>query len=206
MTLTCHHCKKPGYKNKDCKEFMDKSNKPSNVENGTREWCSYHHSNGHSNENCYQQQQSGKKWCTYHKSLTHPDDQCYYQRHGSRNSSADGKSTKDETLVADSSVTGCEKRSCKVKVESKATEDDEPNDTPPGIGFSFAMCHLPLYQEADSFQLSVDSGSTKHFIGPELIRGVESRMQAHTRLEPPMEITVAGNNVLRGTAQGNCWS
>ena len=27
-------------------------------------------------------------------------------------------------------------------------------------------------------------------------------MQEHTRIEPPMKITTAGNNVLRGTAQG----
>ena len=41
-----------------------------------------------------------------------------------------------------------------------------------------------------------------HFIDPELIRGVESRMQEYTRIEPPMEMTAGGNNVLRGTAQG----
>ena len=64
------------------------------------------------------------------------------------------------------------------------------------------MCHPPLPQEADGFQLLVDSGSSKHFIDPELICEVESRMQEYTRIDPPMEITTAGNNVLRGTAQG----
>ena len=64
------------------------------------------------------------------------------------------------------------------------------------------MCHPPLSQEADGFQLLVDSGSSKHFIDPELIPGVESRMQEYTRIDPPMVITTAGNNVLRGTAQG----
>ena len=77
MTLACHHCKKLGHKKKDCDDLMGKSDKPSSVENGTRKWCSYHHSNGHSNENCYQQQQPGERWCTYHKSGTHSDDQCY---------------------------------------------------------------------------------------------------------------------------------
>ena len=48
---------------------------------------------------------------------------------------------------------GCDKCSRNGKVESKTTEDDEPNNTPPGIGFSFAMCHPPLSQEADGFQL-----------------------------------------------------
>ena len=67
MTLTCHNCKKPGDKKKDCKELMGKPEKPSYVENGTRKWSSYHYSNGHSNKNRYQQQQSGKIWRTYHK-------------------------------------------------------------------------------------------------------------------------------------------
>ena len=80
MTLTCHNCKKPGYKKKYCKELMGKSDKPSNVENGERKRCSYHHSNGRSNEDCYQQQHSRIRLCTYHKSGTHSDNQCYHQR------------------------------------------------------------------------------------------------------------------------------
>ena len=60
----------------------------------------------------------------------------------------------------------------------------------------------PLSQKASGFQLLVDSGSSKHFIDPELIPGVESRIQECTRIEPPMVITTTGNNVLRGTAQG----
>ena len=64
------------------------------------------------------------------------------------------------------------------------------------------MCHPPLSYEADSFQRLVDSGSSKHFIDPELIRGLESRMLEYTRIKPPMEIPVAGDNVLRGSTQG----
>ena len=64
------------------------------------------------------------------------------------------------------------------------------------------MCHPRLSQEADGFQLLVDSGSSKHLVDPELIRGVELRIQEHTRIEPPVEITAARNNVLRSTAQG----
>ena len=60
----------------------------------------------------------------------------------------------------------------------------------------------PLSQEADGFQLLVDLGSSKHFIDPDLIREVDSRMQEYARIEPPMEITAAGNNVLRSAAQG----
>ena len=97
-------------------------------------------------------------------------------------------------------MTGCDKCSRNGKAESNSTEDDEPNNTPPGIGFSFAMCNPHLFQEADGFQFLVDSGSSKHFTDPELIRRVESRMLEYTRIEPPMEITAAGDNVLRGIA------
>ena len=45
MTLNCHNCKKPGHKNRDCKELIGKSNKLSNVKKSTRKWCSYHHFN-----------------------------------------------------------------------------------------------------------------------------------------------------------------
>ena len=135
-----------------------------------------------------------------HTSGSHSDDQRCHERNGSCNSPPDSKSKKDETFVADSGVTGCDKCSCNGKVESKSTEDDEPNKTPLDIGFSFAMCQPPLSQKADGFQLLVDLGSSKHFIEPEWIRGVESRMLEYTRMKTPTEITAAGNNVLRGTA------
>ena len=45
-------------------------------------------------------------------------------------------------------------------------------------------------------------GPPKHFIDPDMIRRVESRMLIYTRIEPLMEIKAAGGNVLRGTAQG----
>ena len=48
----------------------------------------------------------------------------------------------------------------------------------------------------------VNSGLSKHFTDPKLIRGVESRIFEYTRIEPPMEMTAAGDNVLRSTAQG----
>ena len=48
----------------------------------------------------------------------------------------------------------------------------------------------------------MDSGLSKHFINPELIRGDNPKMIEHTGIEPPMEITAARNNVLRGAAQG----
>ena len=74
MTVTCPNCKKSGHKMKHCKQVMKKSDKSSNVENGTRKWCSYYHSNGHSNKYCYQQRSESANndnkeiWCSYHKS------------------------------------------------------------------------------------------------------------------------------------------
>ena len=58
------------------------------------------------------------------------------ERHGGLNSSAHGKSREDGTFIADSNVTGCDKCGCNKKVESKTTDDDEPNNTPPAIGSS----------------------------------------------------------------------
>ena len=63
------------------------------------------------------------------------------------------------------------------------------------------MCYPSLSQEAEGFQLLVDSGSSKHFIDPESIREVESRMLEYAMIEPLMEIIAAENNVLRGTAK-----
>ena len=177
MAFTSHNSKTFGHKKKHCKTMIRESDRTSNVKKCTRKWCSDHHSNAHPNEKCYQQQQSGKRWCTYHKNRSHSDDHCYHQRNDSRNSPVDSKDTKYEKFVADSdNVTGCDRCTCNGEVESKSTGDDEPNNTPPGIGFDFSMCHPPLSQKADGFQLLVDAGSSKHFIDPELIRGVESTM------------------------------
>ena len=48
----------------------------------------------------------------------------------------------------------------------------------------------------------IDSGSSKHFVDPELVHRVESRMQNYTKISPPMEIKAAGHNTLLGIAQG----
>ena len=47
----------------------------------------------------------------------------------------------------------------------------------------------------------MDSDLSKYFIDPELIRGVESIILKHTRMESPM-VRATGDNVLYGTAQG----
>ena len=100
-------------------------------------------------------------------------------------------------------VIGCNSNfCCKCKGENSSNEsNDESYFPPPGIGFSFAACHLPLSQQVEGFQVLVDSGSSKHLVDPELICGVESRMVEYTRIESLMEIRVAGDKVLRGSAQ-----
>ena len=100
-------------------------------------------------------------------------------------------------------MTGCDSTfSCKCKRERRYDEsNDEQNSPPPGRGFIFAMCRPLLPQEADGFQLMVYSGSSQHFIDSELVRGIESRMFEYTKIEPPIEIRAARDNVLRGTAQ-----
>ena len=72
----------------------------------------------------------------------------------------------------------------------------------PGVGFCFACCRPPLSHQADGFQMLVNSESFKHFVGPKLIGGVESRTQGYTEINPPMETKAAGHNTLLNTAQG----
>ena len=55
MTLTCHYCKKPGHKMKDCKQLKRKSDKSSHMENGKRKWFSYHQCTNLLNKDCHQQ-------------------------------------------------------------------------------------------------------------------------------------------------------
>ena len=76
------------------------------------------------------------------------------------------------------SVTGCEvKFCCNCKEENNSYEsNDESYSPPPETGFTFTACRLPLSQPADGFQLLVYSGSSKHFINPELVHEKESRM------------------------------
>ena len=101
-------------------------------------------------------------------------------------------------------MTGCNS-SFAVNLKGKVIiikSNDESYSLPPDIGFSFTMCHSPLSQEADGFQLLVDSESSRHFMDQELIRGVELKTLEYTRIKSPMEVRAAGDNVLRGTAQG----
>ncbi|CAM9282824.1 unnamed protein product, partial [Ascophyllum nodosum] len=88
------------------------------------------------------------------------------------------------------------------KIAKKSNESEVEYSPPPGIGFSFACCHPPLSYQADRFQMLVDSGSSKYFVDPKLIRGVESGMLDYTKINSSMAIKAAGHNPLFGTAQG----
>ena len=51
---------------------------------------------------------NNKIWCSYHKGRSHSDDLYYHEKNDSRSSPDDSKSTKDETFVAESNMTGCD--------------------------------------------------------------------------------------------------
>ena len=110
---------------------------------------------------------------------------------------------KHETFVVHGTIVDCKSYCCSNgKTPKKSNESEVEYSPPPGIGFSFACCHLPLSHQADGFHISVDSESSKHFVDPKLIRGIETRMLAYTEINPPMEIKAADHNTLFGTARG----
>ncbi|CAN0458149.1 unnamed protein product, partial [Ascophyllum nodosum] len=212
--ITCHYCKKAGHKVKECKK-LERDHQMGRTENHEREkkWCSYHQTSSHSDKQCsHQMEKTGKikngrqkKWCSLHNSTNHSNQECFQQRSNSNCMDSDGRtSRKDETFVVDSTSEGC--KSCGYsngKIAKKSADESEVEySPPPGIGFSFACCHPPLSQRADGFQMLVDSGSSKHFVDPELVHRVGSRMQNYTNISPPMEIKAAGHNTLLGIAQG----
>ena len=98
-------------------------------------------------------------------------------------------------------MTRCDKCSCDKKSRKLIAKIyEEPNNTPPGIRFSFAMCHPTLSQEAEGFQLLVDSGCRRAFHWSRVDSWV--RILKYKRIESPMKNRAAGDNVLHGTAQG----
>ena len=147
------------------------------------------------------------KWCGLHTGTSHPNQECFQQKSGNKYkdySTFDGRnSEKHETYVVDSTAVDCKSCCCSNgKIAKKTNESEVKYSPPPGIGFSFVYCHLPLSHQADGFQMLVNSGSSNHFVDPNLIRGVACRMQDYTEMNPPMEMKAAGPNTLFGTAQG----
>ena len=152
--------------------------------------------------------ESQKKWRSLHNSTSHSNQECFQQKSSSKrkdSSTVGSKSSrKHETFVVDSTAVDCKSCCCSNgKLTKKSNEESEVEySPPPGIGFSFVCCHPSLSHQADSFQMLVDSGSSKHFVDPKLVHRVESRMQDYTQISPPMEIKAAGHNTLFGIAQG----
>ena len=100
---------------------------------------------------------------------------------------------------------GCKSCCCSNgKVSKKSNGESEVQySPPPRVGLSFTCCHPPLSHQTDGFQMLVDSGSSKYFVDPKLVHGVESTMQVYTPIDPPMEIKAVGHyNTLFGIAQG----
>ena len=145
------------------------------------------------------------EWCSLHNSNSRSNEKFYRQKSGSNSKDTftfvDGKkSEKHETYAVDSTIVDCKSCCCNGKVEKYFNESKVEYSPPPGIGFNFSVCHLPLSHQADGFQLLVDLGPFEHFIDPELIRGVESRMLGYTKINPPMEIRAAADKTIFGTA------
>ena len=74
-----------------------------------------------------------------------------------------------KNFIVDSKPTGCGAKFCRNCNEKKKTNESNDNSysPPAGIEFTFTACHLPLSQQADGFQLLVDSDSSKHVINSE---------------------------------------
>ena len=212
--ITCHNCKKAGHKVRECKQLeRDCEMEKSRNHEREKKWCSYHQTSNHSDKQSYHQlgktekikNVKQKKLCSLHNSTNHSNQECFQQRNSSNCKGSDGRNSEEhETYVVDSTAVGCKSCCCSNdKVGKQSNEESKVEySPPPGIGFSFACCHPPLSHRADGFQMLVDSGSSKHFVDPELVHRVESRMQDYTKISPPMEIKAAGHNTPLGIAQG----
>ena len=78
--ITCHYCKKPGHKVRDCKKLeRDCEVEKSGNHEREKKWCNYHQTSSHWDKQCYHQmRKSGKikterqeKWCSLHNSTIH---------------------------------------------------------------------------------------------------------------------------------------
>ena len=142
-----------------------------------------------------------------HNSTSHSNQKCFQQKSGSKckNSSTvvvDGRNSEEhENYVVNTTTVDCKPCCCSSSKAAKSNESRVKYSPPPGIRFSFYCRHPPLSDQADGFQMLVDSGSSKHFVDPKLIRGVAIRMQDYIAINPPMEMKAACHNTLFSTAQ-----
>ena len=69
------------------------------------------------------------------------------------------------------------------------------------MGFSF-FAGSNVTDDQISLNLTVDSGSTGHFVDSQLLPNIESLMVEYVHLDPPMTILTAARHLLQGTAKG----
>ena len=78
--ITCHYCKKPGHKVKECKKLeIDCEMEKSRNQEREKKLFSYHQTSSHSDKQCHHQMGKTeknkigrqKKWCSLHNSTSH---------------------------------------------------------------------------------------------------------------------------------------
>ena len=149
----------------DCNQQMEESVK---FKDRRQKWGNFYNNSGHSTEECYQQE-NGRKYMDIY--------------------TVDGKNSEThETYDVDSTILDCKSYCCYGKIGKKSIESEIKYLQPPEIIVSFGVYYIPLFHQADGFQLSVDSESSTDFIDPKLIREVENRMLDYTEMNLPMKI------------------
>ena len=122
--ITCHYCKNQAQSKRLQKKMeseikIEKSRKSNNERK--KQWCSYHNSSGHSNDDCIQQMKrqehsrtEDRKKCVVFTIITgsHSNEECYQQKRGSpcKDSSPtvhSKNSGKPEIYVVDSTTVDC---------------------------------------------------------------------------------------------------
>ena len=161
--ITCHYSKKRGHKVRNFKRKLERENdmEKSGKLNHEREkkCCSYHQTTGHSDKQCFQKMKKSenfkngrqKKLCSLHNSTSHSNQECFEQKSDgkckdSSTTVLDGKnSRKHENYVVGRTTVDCTSCCCSNgKLVKQSNERKVEYSPPPGIGFSFTCCHLPL--------------------------------------------------------------
>ena len=136
--ITCHNCKKPGHKVRDCEKLekdyeLEKSEKLN--QEIEKKWCNYHQTSSHSDNQCYHQMgksekiknRKQKKLCRLHNSTSHSNQECFQQMSSSERKDSftvDGRNSDEhETYVVDSTTVVCKSCCCSNgKVARKSNE------------------------------------------------------------------------------------
>lgn len=76
---------------------------------------------------------------------------------------------------------------------------DTASALPNGMGFSFAA--QESNDENIRFAMAADSEATNHFLDSDLINELQQTITKYVKIESPVVITAAGNNVLHGVGK-----